>query len=103
MALSVRPQTYSYEHMFRSITARFADRVSDLVDEMLVGDFDYVTDGDEVYADIDYERLARECGARVRSIPGIADRDRRPGTVAPRPAVCISPVRPLTAAATRSK
>jgi hypothetical protein len=88
--------------MFRSITARFADRMSDLVDEMLVGDFDYVIDGDEVYADIDYEWLARECGARVRSTPALTDRDRRPGTIPPRPAVCVSPVRPLTAAATRT-
>ena len=88
--------------MFRSITSRFADRVSDLVDEMLIGDFDYIVEGDELYADIDYERLASECGARVRLAPALTDRDRRPGTVPPRPAICVSPVRPLTAAATRA-
>jgi hypothetical protein len=88
--------------MFRSITARLADRMSELVDEILVGDFDYVIDGDEVYADIDYDRIARECGTRVRQPAPLIDRDRRPGTVPARPAVCVSPVRPLPAAATRT-
>jgi hypothetical protein len=71
---------------------------------MLVGDFDYIVDGDDVYADIDYDRLARECGGRVRPAAPptpLINRDRRPGTVAVQPTVCTSPVRPLTAAAAR--
>jgi hypothetical protein len=79
--------------------------MSDLIDDMLVGDFDYIVDGDDVYADIDYDRLARECGGRVRPAAPptpLINRDRRPGTVAAQPAVCFSPVRPLTAAGTRA-
>jgi hypothetical protein len=78
--------------------------MSDLIDDMLVGDFDYIVDGDDVYADIDYDRLARECGGRVRPAAPptpLINRDRRPGTVAVQPTVCTSPVRPLTAAAAR--
>jgi hypothetical protein len=90
--------------MFRSVTSRVAAHMSELIDDMLVGDFDYIVDGDEVYADIDYDRLSRECGGRVRpaapSTP-LINRDRRPGTVAPQPAVCTSPMRPLTVAASR--
>ena len=33
--------------MFRSVTSRLAARMSDLIDDMLVGDFDYIIDGDE--------------------------------------------------------
>jgi hypothetical protein len=79
--------------------------MSDLIDDMLVGDFDYIVDGDDVYADIDYDRLTRECGGRVRAAAPptpVINRDRRPGQVAAQPTVCISPVRPLTAAGTRA-
>jgi hypothetical protein len=81
--------------MFRATTLRLANRMSDLIDDMLVGDFDYIADGDEVYADVDYYRMTRECGARMRPAAEHVDRDRRPGTVPPAPAVCSSPVRPL--------
>jgi hypothetical protein len=79
--------------------------MSDLVDDMLLGDFDYIVDGDEVYADVDYDRLTHECGGRVRppAPPAtLVTRDRRPGMVAAQPAVCTSPVLPLTAAAART-
>jgi hypothetical protein len=78
--------------------------MSDLIDDMLVGDFDYIVDGDDVYADIDYDRLALECGGRVRPATpptSLINRDRRLGTVTPQPTVCTSPVRPLTAAGAR--
>jgi len=91
--------------MFRSVTSRLAAHMSELIDDMLVGDFEYIVDSDDVYADIDYFRLARECGGRVRPAAPpmpLINRDRRPGTVAPQPTVCTSPVRPLTAAGTRA-
>jgi hypothetical protein len=87
--------------MFRSATARVAARMSDLIDDMLVGDFDYIVDGEDVYADIDYDRLSRECGARVRPAISFVDRDRRPGMVDAQPTVCTSPMWALTVAASR--
>jgi hypothetical protein len=90
--------------MFRSVTSRFAAHMSDLIDDMLVGDFDYIVNGDKVYADIDYDRLSRECGGRVRPAvtpTPLVNRDRRLGAVAPQPTVCTSPMRPLTVAASR--
>ena len=42
--------------MFRSNAIRIAQRISDVLDDMLVGDFDYVESGSRLYADIDYDR-----------------------------------------------
>ena len=101
--------------MFRSATNNFTLRISDLIDDMLVGDFDYILDGDELYADVDYYRkhphhagelswtpaAGRGFGAQRSAFVG--PRERRPGTVPAGPAVCVSPShsgaqRPATAA-----
>jgi hypothetical protein len=100
--------------MFRSATIRLALRVSEVIDDMLVGDFDYILDGDRLYADVDYYRehphhdadltwtpaAGRGFGPQRTAAAGPSAR--RPGTVAARPAACASPVRatglPATAA-----
>jgi hypothetical protein len=100
--------------MFRSATTRLAIRVSDAIDDMLVGDFDYILDGERLYADVDYYRehphhdpdltwtpaAGRGFGPQRSAAAGPASR--RPGTVATRPAECVSPIRaggsPTTAA-----
>lgn len=82
---------------------------------MLVGDFYYIVDGDHVYADVDYYRkhphhegeltwtpaAGRGFGPQRPAASG--PKERRPGTVASRPAACVSPsrsagLRPATAA-----
>lgn len=101
--------------MFRSVTNNFARRISDLVDDMLVGDFDYILDGEDLYADVDYYRThphhsdaltwapaaGRGLGAQRAAVAG--PQERRPGTVPDRAAACVSPghssaVRPATVA-----
>ncbi len=101
--------------MFRSATTRLAQRLSDLIDDMLVGDFEYILDGDDLYADVDYYRThphhtepltwtpaaGRGFGPQRAVLSG--PRDRRPGTVPARPTTCPSPARaaagrPATAA-----
>jgi|SRR5579863_1236971 len=101
--------------MFRSTTTRLAQRVSDLIDDMLVGDFDYILDGEDLYADVDYFRkhphhvadlswtpaAGRGLGPQRTAVSG--PKERRPGTVAARAATCVSPARssstrPATAA-----
>ena len=91
--------------MFRSATNNFALRISDMIDDMLVGDFDYVRDGDELYADVDYYRkhphhagdltwtpsAGRGFGAQRAAAVG--PKERRPGTVPAGVAVCVSPSR----------
>ena len=101
--------------MFRSTTTRFANRLSDLIDDMLVGDFDYILDGDELFADVDYFRKHPHHAAELTWTPAAGrgfgpqrgaaagPKERRPGTVPAGPAVCVSPVRsssirPATAA-----
>jgi hypothetical protein len=42
--------------MFRPTAIRLAARVADAIDEMLIGDFDFVEDESGVYADVDYDR-----------------------------------------------
>ena len=34
-----------------------AHRLSELIDDMLLGDFQYIAEGGDVYADVDYDRL----------------------------------------------
>lgn len=80
-----------YEHMFRTVTSRVAERMSDLIDDMLLGDYDYVVDGEHVYADVDYNR---KC-ASERPALGVAQR--RGGTVPPVEPVCATPVRTVPA------
>ncbi|MCL2419351.1 MAG: hypothetical protein FWD04_08665 [Conexibacteraceae bacterium] len=85
--------------------------MSDLIDDMLVGDFDYVYDGDDVYADVDYHRhepaltwtpaAGRGNGPQRPAFAGPVAR--RPGTVPAREPVCASSAttssRPITSAA----
>ena len=63
--------------------------MSDLIDDMLVGDYDYAVDGEHIYADIDYQRRSDSqslaLGAPVR----------RAGAVRPAEVVCVPPSRPL--------
>lgn len=101
--------------MFRSATNNLALRISDLIDDMLVGDFEYIVDGEHVYADVDYYRrhphhagelswtpsAGRGFGAQRAAVAG--PKERRPGTVPAQTAVCVSPARlggqrPVTAA-----
>jgi hypothetical protein len=105
----------AYEHMFRSATNNFAHRISDLIDDMLVGDFDYILDGDELYADVDYYRTHAHHAGELTWTPAagrgvgpqraavVGPKERRPGAVPARAAACASPVRshlirPATAA-----
>lgn len=101
--------------MFHSATNNLAHRISDLIDDMLVGDFDYILDGDELYADVDYYRKHPHHAADLTWTPSAGrglgpqrstasgPKERRPGTVPARAAVCVSPghapiLRPATAA-----
>lgn len=101
--------------MFRSTTTRIAHRLSDLIDDMLVGDFDYILDGEELFADVDYFRKHPHHVAELTWTPAAGrgfgpqrganagPKERRPGTVPARPAECLSPLRsnparPATAA-----
>ena len=89
--------------MFRSISHSLAQRISDLIDDMLVGDFDYVLDGDELYADVDYFRRHPHHAPELTWTPAAGrgfgpqrpaaagPKERRPGTVPARAAVCVSP------------
>lgn len=86
-----------------------------MIDDMLVGDFDYILDGDDLYADVDYYRkhphhedeltwtpsAGRGFGAQRSAAAG--PKERRPGTVPAQATACASPgrsstVRPATAA-----
>ena len=101
--------------MFRSATHYLANRISDLVDDMLVGDFDYILNGDELYADVDYFRKHPHHASTLSWTPSagrgfgpqraavVGPKERRPGTVPARAASCDSPshtplLRPVTAA-----
>jgi hypothetical protein len=101
--------------MFRSATKNFTHRISELIDDMLVGDFDYILDGDELYSDVDYYRKHPHHAGELTWTPSAGrgfgpqrtaaagPKERRPGTVPTRAAVCVSParssvLRPATAA-----
>ncbi len=101
--------------MFRSVTKNLVLRISELIDDMLVGDFDYILDGDELYADVDYFRKHPHHSAELSWTPAAGrgfgpqrstaagPKERRPGTVPARVALCASPghaplVQPSTAA-----
>jgi hypothetical protein len=101
--------------MFRSATNNFAHRISELIDDMLVGDFDYILVGDELYADVDYYRKHPHHAGELTWTPSAGrgfgpqrttsagPNERRPGMVPARAAVCVSPARtakarPATAA-----
>ena len=43
--------------MFRLTATRLAARAADVIDEMLIGDFDFVEDESGLYADVDYDRI----------------------------------------------
>jgi hypothetical protein len=101
--------------MFRSATKNLAARLGELLDDMLVGDFNYVVDGLDVLADVDYHRrhphhvtaltwtpaAGRGLGPQRHAVAG--PRERRPGVVPTQPTVCLFPgssaTRPATAAA----
>jgi hypothetical protein len=89
--------------MFRS-AIRFAARMSELIDDMLVGDFDYIFDDGRIYADVDYHRAhphqaalswtpaaGRGAGPQRPAVSG--PKSRRPGTVPAQRAACVAPVR----------
>jgi hypothetical protein len=42
--------------MFRPAITQLTERVADLLDDMLVGDFEYIQDECGLYADVDYHR-----------------------------------------------
>lgn len=102
----------AYERMFRSATNNFALRISDLIDDMLLGDFDYILDGDELYADVDYYRTHPHHAAELTWTPSagrgfgpqraarVGPKERRPGTVPSRTAACVSLARSDTGPAT---
>jgi hypothetical protein len=52
--------------MFRPTAIRLAARVADVIDEMLVGDFDFIEDESGVYADVDYDRR-HPCQVELRT------------------------------------
>ena len=45
-----------YEHMFSAAFDGLLLKLSDAIDDMLLGDYTYVTAGDRLYADVDYYR-----------------------------------------------
>jgi hypothetical protein len=61
--------------------------MSDLIDDMLIGDYDYVIDGEHVYADVDYERRCIS-DSLVLGVP-----QRRAGAVRAAELPCGSPLR----------
>ena len=66
--------------MFRPTAIRLAARVADVIDEMLVGDFDFIEDESGIYADVDYDRIhPRRLEIRTPIV-------RRPCNAAPAPA-----------------
>jgi hypothetical protein len=91
--------------MFRSATNNLALRISDLIDDMLLGDFDYVIDGDELLADVDYYRrhphhageltwtppAGRGLGPQRTATAG--PKERRPGAVPAGNFECVFPGR----------
>jgi len=89
--------------MFRSVTNILALRISELIDDMLVGDFDYILDGDQLYADVDYFHKHPHHKAELTWTPAagrgfgpqrstaVGPKERRPGTVPSRAATCVSP------------
>ncbi len=93
--------------MFRQVTQHLARRVSDIIDEMLLGDFDYAAEGNRLYADVDYQRTHPHRAAPLTWTPaagrGFGPQrsaaagpvSRRPGAVPERGIVCTSPVRTL--------
>ena len=52
--------------MFRPTAIRLAARVADAIDEMLVGDFDFIEDETGLYADVDYDRT-HPCRLELRA------------------------------------
>jgi hypothetical protein len=105
--------------MFRSASNHFAHRIGDLIDDMLVGDYDYILDGDELYADVDYyRRHPHHCdelswtpsagrGFGSQRAATVGPKERRPGTVPTRAVACVTAgrsavLRPATAAGRRT-
>jgi hypothetical protein len=64
--------------------------MSELIDDMLIGDYVYVIDGEHIYADVDFER---RCAAEGLVL-GVSQR--RAGAAAT-DAHCSSPLRPAPA------
>ncbi len=91
--------------MFREAIIHLATRLSAHIDDMLLGDFDYIAYGDRVYADVDYRRLRRHHPTPLSWTPaagrGFGPQrplvagpvSRRPGSVPERPVTCVSSVR----------
>jgi len=81
--------------MFRPFITQLAERAADVIDDMLVGDFEYVEDHTGLYADIDYYR---EHPHRVELRPAIARRPAcRPAYGAARTSAGLTSQAPLSA------
>jgi hypothetical protein len=63
--------------MFRPLLTQVTARVANVIDEMLLGDFDYIEDSTGLYADVDYYR------AHPHRRPIRITHDRRPGCSEP--------------------
>jgi len=75
--------------MFRRSATRVVEHLSDAIDDMLIGDFDYVVDGERLFADIDYERRRLE-----RAAPQAAVARRRPACDGPSRSALARPLLP---------
>lgn len=101
--------------MFRSSRNYIARHIADLIDDILVGDFGYILDGDDLYADVDYFRKHPHRAPELSWTPSagrgfglqraviVGPKERRPGTAAARAAACARPghaplLRPATVA-----
>ncbi len=55
--------------MFRHAFHRALNRTAEIIDDMLLGDFDYIEDETGLYADIDYYRLHPHRGEFTIALP----------------------------------
>jgi hypothetical protein len=52
--------------MFRPTAIRLAARLAEAVDQLLIGDFDFIQDESGIYADVDYDRI-HPCRLELRA------------------------------------
>lgn len=90
--------------MFRYITSSLARLLSDAIDDMLLGDYDYILVGNRLYADVDYFHAHPHHAGELTWTPaagrgfgpqrsvGVGPVERRAGSVPPSPGACL--VRP---------
>ncbi len=97
--------------MFYSKAHRIAQHLADLIDDMLLGDYHYIFDGDRLYADVDYYREHPHHSAVISWTPSggrgsgpqrhilAGPTERRPGTICARTVACDAPSRKSAASA----